>query len=42
MVSQWATVLTITADPGAPSLRLDPNPRAAGARARSAELAEDH
>ena len=36
MVSQWATVLTITADP-----KLDPNSRAAREAALRAELAED-
>ena len=37
--SQWATVLTITADPAVP--KLDPNSRAARERALRAELAED-
>ena len=40
MVSQWATVLTITADPAVP--KLDPNSRAAREAALRAELAEDH
>ena len=39
MVSQWATVLTITADPAVP--KLDPNSRAAREAALRAELAED-
>ena len=38
--SQWATVLTITADPAVP--KLDPNSRAAREAALRAELAEDH
>ena len=37
--SQWATVLTITADPAVP--KLDPNSRAAREAALRAELAED-
>ncbi len=40
MVSQWATVLTITANPAVP--KLDPNSRAAREAALRAELAEDH
>ena len=40
MVSQWATVLTISANPTAP--KLDPNSRAAREAALRAELAEDH
>ena len=39
MVSQWATVLTITANPAVP--KLDPNSRAAREAALRAELAED-
>ena len=39
MISQWATVLTITANPAVP--KLDPNSRAAREAALRAELAED-
>ena len=39
MVSQWATLLTISANPAVP--KLDPNSRAARERALRAELAED-
>ena len=39
MVSQWATVLTISANPAVP--KLDPNSRAAREAALRAELAED-
>ena len=39
MVSQWATVLTIKANPAVP--KLDPNSRAAREAALRAELAED-
>ena len=39
MVSQWATVLTITANPAVP--KLDPNSRVAREAALRAELAED-
>ena len=38
MVSQWATVLTITANPAVP--KLDPNSRAVREAALRAELAE--
>ena len=40
MVSQWATVLTISANPAVP--KLDPNSRSAREAALRAELAEDH
>jgi len=39
MISQWATVLTITANPAVP--KMDPNSRAAREAALRAELAED-